>query len=115
MDRPSRTSRARSLRVTSTDAERKLRSVVRGRQFEGFKFRRQLPIDRDFADFACIELKLIIELDGGQHADQIACDTKRTRVIEACGWHVIRFWNNDVLQNIDGVAVAIRDQIDAIR
>jgi len=61
-----------------------------------------------------VELKLIIELDGGQHADQVAYDTERTRVLEACGWHVIRFWNNDVLENIDGVALAIIREINAI-
>jgi very-short-patch-repair endonuclease len=115
MDRAARTKRARSLRSASPDAERKLWSVLRGRQFEGLKFRRQLPIDRYFADFACVELKLIIELDGGQHADQIAYDAERTQVLETRGWHVIRFWNNDVLENIDGVARAITEEIHSIR
>ncbi|MHB8528923.1 MAG: endonuclease domain-containing protein [Caulobacteraceae bacterium] len=99
--------RARALRADQTDAERKLWSALCNRQLEGFKFRRQLPIDRYFADFACVEAKLVVELDGSQHIDQAAYDAERTRVLEACGWRVLRFWNNDVLENVDGVGVTI--------
>src|SRR5450432_1385412 len=102
-----KTKKARAFRVVSTDAERKLWSLVRGRQLEGAKFRRQVPIDRYFADFACIEAKLIVELDGIGHAAQAAYDAERTETLEACGWHVMRVWNNEVLQNIEGVALAI--------
>jgi very-short-patch-repair endonuclease len=90
MERKARISRARSPRAASTDAERAVWAALRGRQFEGLKFRRQVPIDRYFADFACVALKLIIELDGGQHADQIAYDEERTRVLHQCGWRVVR-------------------------
>ena len=81
--------------------------MVRNRQLGGCKFRRQVAIDRYFADFACVEAKLVVELDGGQHADQTAYDAERTRTIEACGWRVIRFWNHDVLIESEGVAAAI--------
>ena len=102
-----RTIRARTLRRDQTDVERKLWSMLRGRQLGGFKFRRQVPIDRYFADFACVEAKLIVELDGGQHADQVAYDAERTAMLEAWGWRVVRFWNDDVLVNADGVAETI--------
>lgn len=110
MDRPSRTGRARTLRADPPDAERKLWSMVRGRQLGGAKFRRQVPIDRYFADFACVEARLIVELDGGQHADQADYDAERTATLESLGWCVIRFWNNDVLENIEGVCDAILTQ-----
>ena len=99
-----RITRARSLREDSTKAERKLWSVLRGRQLAGAKFRRQVPIDRYFADFACLDAKLIVELDGGQHADQETYDNARTVRLEEIGWRVMRFWNNDVIENVDGVA-----------
>ena len=90
-------------------------AALRGRRFEGLKFRRQFPIDRYFVDFACVALKLIVEPDGGQHADQIAYDEERTRVLGLCGWRVLRFWNNDVLETIDGVAQAIMQEVQIIR
>jgi very-short-patch-repair endonuclease len=89
-----------------TDAERKLWSRLRGRRL-GAKFRRQVPIDRFIADFGCVEAKLVIEVDGGQHAVDIERDRVRTAVIETAGYIVIRFWNNEVLQNIDGVVEEI--------
>ena len=102
-----RSTRARELRQSSTDAEHRLWSAIRNRQLDGFKFRRQVPIDRYFADFACLEARLIVELDGSQHMDQEVRDTERSRVLEANGWIVIRFWNNDVLGNLDGVGETI--------
>ena len=80
MERKARIARARTLRGGSTDAERAVWAALRGRRFEGLKFR-QFPIDRYFVDFACVALKLVVELDGGQHADQIAYDEERTRVL----------------------------------
>jgi very-short-patch-repair endonuclease len=105
------TDRARALRRDKTDAERKLWAVLRGRRLDGFKFRRQVPIDRFFADFACAEAKLVVELDGGQHADRLAYDAERTEVIEACGWRVIRFWNHQVQREAESVIHTILDAL----
>ena len=107
-----RTERARGLRAESTPAERKLWSMLRGRGLGGYKFRRQVPILRYFADFACWDAKLIVELDGGQHACQIAYDEARTRDLEAAGWRVARFRNGDVIENLDGVADTILAELE---
>jgi len=102
-----RTLRARELRQFSTDAERVLWSHLRNRQLEGCKFRRQVPIDRFIADFACLERKLVIELDGGQHAEQAEREVARTAALEAAGWTVLRFWNHEVFENLEGVLIAV--------
>jgi very-short-patch-repair endonuclease len=94
---------AKSLRRTLTDAERKLWYRLRDRRLDGWKFRRQMPIEGFIVDFCCIDARLIIELDGGQHAVRVEADARRTSILEAAGFHVLRFWNNDVLQNIEGV------------
>ena len=99
--------RARELRVAAPEAERILWHRLRNRQLGGFKFRRQMPIQGYFADFACIEARLIVELDGGQHADQMEYDAKRTEIIERNGWQVLRFWNSDVKSELDRVLDAI--------
>ena len=91
-----------------TDAERALWRVLRDKQLEGRKFRRQYPIAGYVADFACIEAGLVIELDGGQHAEQAAYDARRTEDLRMAGYRVIRFWNNEVLGNMDGVLEALR-------
>lgn len=98
---------ARSLRRKSTDVEARVWARLRNRQIEGAKFVRQLPIGPYVADFVCRAARLAIELDGGQHADS-AADAERTRVIEAYGYVVLRFWNNDVVENLDGVLEEIR-------
>ena len=103
------TSRSRRLRQDSTDAERKLWSVLRNRQLNGFKFRRQVEIDGYIADFHCPEARLIVELDGGQHTPER--DARRTTYLESQGFRVIRFWNNDVLQNLDGVWATISEAL----
>jgi very-short-patch-repair endonuclease len=100
-----RDSRQRQLRKHQTDAERKLWERLRRHQL-GFKFRRQHPVGGYIADFACVEHRLIVEADGGQHADEPA-DLVRTQGLRALGWRVIRFWNNEILQNPDGVIEAI--------
>jgi len=110
-----RTERARELRRNSTDAEWKLWGVLRNRQAIGVKWRRQVPIDRYFADFACKDLKLVIELDGDQHAVRAEYDAARTQVIEACGYQVTRFGNLDVLTNLDGVAARIDEIVRIAR
>lgn len=80
---------------------------MRNRQLYNYKFRRQFPIEPYIADFVCLDLKLIIELDGGQHASQIDYDNQRSLFLEQRGFKVIRFWNNDVIENTVGVLEAI--------
>ena len=109
------TTRARELRRQSTDAEWRLWAIVRNRQLGGFKFRRQVPIDRYFADFACWEAKLVVEVDGSQHQNQIAYDTARTAVLEMCGWRVIRFDSREVFVNPVGVGDAILIELQSAR
>jgi very-short-patch-repair endonuclease len=94
---------ARKLRSNQTDAELKLWLHVRGRRLGGLKFRRQVPIAGFVADFLCEEAKLIIEVDGDQHAEPSRNDMERTRIMQDAGFLVLRFWNNEVLANIDGV------------
>ena len=89
-------SRARRLRKQATDAERHLWQYLRGRQIAGHRFRRQVPIAGFVADFACLEAKLVIELDGGQHAQNVGYDRQRDCLIEAQGFRVLRFWDNQV-------------------
>jgi len=98
---------ARTLRRRSAEAEKLLWSRPRGRRFDGIKFRRQVPIANYVVDFAAPDLKFIIEVDGGQHDLQAAKDAERTRILQEWGYHVVRFWNNEVLTNIDGVLEAI--------
>jgi len=100
---------ARKLRRRSTDAENRLWYHLRGRRFEGAKFTRQFPLGPYVADFACRAAHLVVELDGGQHSE--AADANRTRAIEGFGYRVIRFWNNDVLENIEGVLDVIRNEL----
>jgi very-short-patch-repair endonuclease len=102
--------RARQLREFSTDAERRMWSALRDRRLSRYKFRRQHPIGRYIVDFACTEYRLIIELDGSQHADN-AADARRTAWLESQGWRMVRFWNNDVLGNIDGVIEAVLEAL----
>ena len=104
---------ARKLRRDVTDAERRLWSRLRSRPL-GAQFTRQFPIGQYVADFGCRRLKLVVELDGGQHAES-ATDEQRARVIEAHGYQVIRFWNNDVLQNTEGVLQRIIEEMDLAR
>src|SRR4051812_28636500 len=91
---------ARRLRRDQTDAERKLWFRLRDRRLSGLKFRRQMPIGRFVVNFCCEAARLIIEVDGGQHGERLEQDADRTRVLEAMGYLVLRFWNNEVLQNI---------------
>lgn len=105
---------ARILRNNATDAEQRLWLHLRANRLEGTKFTRQFPIGNFIADFACRSLRLAIELDGGQHWDSVT-DAGRTRIIEAHGYRVIRFWNNDVLRNIDGVLTVIAEEIAIAR
>jgi very-short-patch-repair endonuclease len=102
---------ARKLRANSTDAEELLWSQLRARRLEGYKFSRQFGIGNAVADFACRASKLVVELDGGQHADSLT-DPERTKTIEGFGYSVIRFWNHEVIENMDGVLTEI---VNALR
>ena len=107
-----RTKRARELRNNLTDAERCLWHELKRRQIAGVKFRRQQPIGHFIVDFVCFERRVIVEVDGGQHAEQLYCDYQRTRWLEAQGYRVLRFWNNDVLGNTEAVAQAVLDAVE---
>jgi very-short-patch-repair endonuclease len=102
---------ARGLRINATDAEQKLWALLRQPPFANYKFRRQVPLGRYIADFASYPAKLIIEVDGSQHADS-AHDRRRDGWFAARQFRVARFWNNDVLSNIEGVGVAILSALD---
>jgi len=103
MRNPLLQSRARWLRNEATDAERLLWRHLRRRQVAGYRFRRQVEIAGFIADFACLEAKLIIELDGGQHLERAGYDKQRGHLIEAQGFLVQRFWDNQVLQETQAV------------
>ena len=108
--RPRQTKRAQRLRNNATDAERHLWRHLRARQLEGFKFSRQMPVGPFICDFMCREKQLIVEIDGGQHAESVR-DEKRTAYLESEGYRVIRFWNNEVLQSIEGVLEVIANTL----
>ena len=106
-----RAERARSLRRALTPAELTLWTRLRGRRLGGCKFARQEPVDRYYVDFVCRERRLIIELDGGQHADSPE-DRHRDRTLCALGYRVIRIWNNDVIENLDGVLQRLLSELE---
>ncbi|MDE2118625.1 MAG: endonuclease domain-containing protein [Betaproteobacteria bacterium] len=107
---------AKTLRTTQTEAEQRLWYHLRAHRFMDLKFKRQKPIGRYIVDFVCIERRLIIELDGGQHTEQVAYDQHRDAWLRGCvaawlrsqGYTVLRFWNNEVMQQLDGVLEKIR-------
>jgi very-short-patch-repair endonuclease len=105
--KPERVKLARYLRRNQSEAEEKLWLSLWKRNLDGVKFRRQQPIGKYIVDFICLEKKLIIEIDGGQHNQSpiIQTDLQRTKWLESKGYRVIRFWNNDVLTNMDGVLI----------
>jgi very-short-patch-repair endonuclease len=106
-----RAERARSLRRALTPAELALWTRIRGRQLGGFKFVRQEPIDRYYVDFVCRERRLIIEIDGGQHSERPE-DRQRDSELSALGYRVIRIWNNDVIENLDGVLQTLLSELE---
>ena len=99
---------ARDLRHNSTDAERLLWRHLRNSQLEGVKFRRQQPIEAYIVDFVSLDKRLVIELDGGQHAENVEYDKQRDACLRSNGFVVLRFWNNDVIKNSEGVLEVIR-------
>ncbi len=102
---------ARKLRRNTTDAELMLWLALRNRRLNGHKFKRQVPFGPYVADFLCVEAKLIIEADGGQHAEEIINDLERSRYFESQGYRVLRFWNNEILRNLEGVLETIAAEL----
>lgn len=100
---------ARVLRTSSTDVENLLWRQLRRKELAGLKFRRQQPIDNYVVDFVCFEKRVVIEVDGGRHASERDKDAERDEYLIRNGFKVLRFWNNEVLQNIDGVLEVIRN------
>jgi len=95
---------ARSLRKNMTDSERWLWAELRNRRFSGFRFRRQMPIGPYIADFACLNPRFIIELDGGHHAGQQTSDAERTLFLESQGFYVVRFWNDEIMRDWETIS-----------
>jgi len=104
---------ARALRKSMTDAERKLWRGLRLRQMYGHKFRRQFSLGSYIVDFVCLEARLIIEVDGGQHADQKYGDAERDAWLKSQNFHVLRYWNNQVLNELDAVLADIARVLEA--
>jgi very-short-patch-repair endonuclease len=106
--------RARAMRLAPTDAERRLWWHLRHRlAVQRSHFRRQVRLGHYIVDFACHQLRVAIEIDGGQHAEQVARDARHTKFLGSRGYRVLRFWNNEVLANIDGVLEVIHSAIRA--
>jgi very-short-patch-repair endonuclease len=120
MPRPRRSNpttmhQAGELRKELTPAERKLWAYLRNNQINGVSFRRQHAIGKYIPDFCAVQEKLIIELDGSQHLDQQEYDAERTKYLEEQGYKVIRFWNNQILNDMNGVILAITYAIEEIK
>ena len=107
------TQRARALRKDMTDAERLLWHHLRDRRLGGFKFRRQHRVGRFIVDFLCAEEKIIIEVDGGQHAINAEADNQRSLALDAEGYQILRFWNHEVLQETAAVLSKIFESLSA--
>ncbi len=105
------TKRSRELRTRQTKPESLIWTVLRAKRLAGLKFRRQHPIGPYFADFACVEKRIVIELDDGCHDFQYEKDRQRQRFLETKGWQVLRFGNDDVLPDVEAVAISIARQI----
>ena len=105
---------AKILRKNMTNAERILWQRLRNRQLGGFKFRRQKPMGPYIVDFVCLEKKIIVEVDGGQHAQQISADTAREDSLRKMGYKILRFWNHDVLSDTNAVLERILEDLKEI-
>ena len=107
---------AKQLRQNQTPQEQKLWNIIRNHKFNNLKFKRQQPIGQYIVDFLCKDIKLIIEIDGGQHntKENILADEERTKFLESKGYKVIRFWNNEIDNNIEGVYLELENQYQEI-
>ena len=105
---------AKQLRANMSIAETRLWYLLIGRRFFGYKFRRQMSIGAYIVDFACFKAKLIIELDGGQHQDNHAYDLRRSAFLNANGWEVVRFWNNEFRANEEEVLMVILQRLQRL-
>jgi very-short-patch-repair endonuclease len=103
--------RAKTMRSEPTPAEHRLWQIVRAKRFAGYKFKRQVPIDHYIVDFACLQRRLIVEADGGQHSESRA-DATRDAYLTAQGFRVLRFWNNDIFENEEGVLTSILNALE---
>ena len=105
---------ARNLRKNSTIQERRLWNLLKNRQFHNLKFKRQQPIGDYIVDFICKEAKIVIEIDCGQHnePENFEYDKTRTEYLNNLGYKVIRFWNNEIYENIEGVVLRLREEIN---
>jgi very-short-patch-repair endonuclease len=109
---PGAHARARTLRSNMTEAERRIWQILRSEQMQGHKFRRQVPIGRYIADFVCHKARLVIEIDGGQHERSSLREIGRSAFLQHEGYRVLRFWNNEVLTNLEGVYATIAEALD---
>ena len=105
-------SNAKRLRKNQTDAERKIWQNIRNRQLGDFKFKRQYPVGPYILDFVCIDKKLVVEIDGGQHMERQEKDRERTRYLEVKGYRVIRFWNDQVVKETPAVLESILEYLN---
>jgi very-short-patch-repair endonuclease len=105
--------RARDLRKESTDAELSLWYTLRNRRLNGYKFHRQYVVGSYIIDFVCLEKKIVIEVDGGQHAENISYDETRTAYLNTRGFRVLRYWNNEVLNKMESVLGEILECLES--
>jgi very-short-patch-repair endonuclease len=106
---------ARALRRRATDAEALMWSKLRDRRLDGVKLKRQKSIAGYIVDLVALNVKFVVDIDGGQHAENVVEDSIRTRALEQCGYHVVRFWNHEVLGNIDGGLEALVQELNISR
>ena len=106
--------RARSLRQNMTEVERRIWQMLRSHQMAGYRFRRQVPIGRYIADFVCHETRLIVKIDGGQHDRASPQEAERSGFLQSEGYRILRFWNNEVLANLDGVYETLATELRRI-
>lgn len=105
-------SKVRRLRRDQTTVEQKLWAQLRNRQLNGHKFRRQVPLGRFIVDFSCYDARLVVELDKGQHGESEAEDAARTAWLSNRGFRVLRFWNHEVMENMEGVLSRILEKLE---